>query len=331
MPIDEATRIQRRKERWAQKRAQRALEAGGQIVPAAEAIETPEPESAPVPEPPASPPVAVEAASPPIAEATSFAPANDLRSTQQKPAAFAEVLRTPPDMPRLSEQHAESDAHASPAEDFPAVPPPRAPLSSAPIRAAREGWTKEPILMALLLVALLVLLGNTFFLIRMNGVADRVNAMTKNLPAAVSAVADRPWVAIETVNTVDFTNGGSPVTTLYFINSGRTPAHDFRSVTLGSLRAAKLPPPAIPSKPGPLTTTGVLLPNLLGKLVFFEKTRPLTADEAAKVRNGQYVLWLAGRLDYRDGQGNRHTTTFRYRYNPALGGFNATPDGNSVN
>jgi len=330
MPIDEATRLQRRKERWAQKRAQRELESGGQVTPAAEEVGTPAAESEPAPEPQASPPVAVEVSSPPIVEATSFAPANDLRSTQQKPAAFAEVLRTPPEMSPLSDQYAEPD-HPSSGEDFAPVPPSRAPLPSAPIRPEREGWTKEPILMALLLIGLLVLLGNTFFLIRMNGVADRVNAMTKNLPAAVSAVADRPWVAIETVNTVDFTNGGSPVTTLYFINSGRTPARDFRSVTIGSLRAAKLPPPAVPSKPGPLTTTGVLLPNLLGKLVFFEKTRPLTAEEAANVRNGQYVLWLAGRLDYRDGQGNQHTTTFRYRYNPALGGFNATPDGNSVN
>jgi hypothetical protein len=57
----------------------------------------------------------------------------------------------------------------------------------------------------------------------------------------------------------------------------------------------------------------------------------LTAAEAGDVRNGKYVLWLAGRLDYRDKGKHVHTTTFRYRYNAALGSFVAAPNGNSIN
>jgi hypothetical protein len=74
----------------------------------------------------------------------------------------------------------------------------------------------------------------------------------------------------------------------------------------------------------------MLLPNAGGKLTFFGNTRALTADEAGSVRNGKYVLWLAGRLDYRDKAGHAHTTTFRYRFNPGLGSFVAAPNGNSI-
>jgi hypothetical protein len=57
----------------------------------------------------------------------------------------------------------------------------------------------------------------------------------------------------------------------------------------------------------------------------------LTAEEAANVKKGQYVLWLAGRLDYKDAAGRPHLTTFRYHYDPTLNSFIAAPQGNSAN
>ena len=73
------------------------------------------------------------------------------------------------------------------------------------------------------------------------------------------------------------------------------------------------------------------MPNTGGKLTFFANTRALTAEEATNVKKGQYVLWLAGRLDYKDAAGHAHLTTFRYRYDPALNSFIAAPQGNSAN
>jgi hypothetical protein len=195
----------------------------------------------------------------------------------------------------------------------------------------RGQWTGEPILLALLLVALIVLALDTYFTVRLNGLSDRLTAMAAKSAALPAATGDRPWVGVDSIKTAPFANGGQPVTTVHIVNSGRAAASDLRSNTVGSLRAAKTPAPDIPAKKGPLATTGLLLPNTGGNLTFFANTRALTPQEAASVRSGQFVLWLAGRLDYKDTQGRPHLTTFRYQYNPSLNSFAAAPQGNSAN
>ena len=192
----------------------------------------------------------------------------------------------------------------------------------------RQRWTREPMLVALLLAALVVLVFDTYFTWRLNGLSDRL-AVTSGSAAAVAA--ERPWVGVDSIKTSQFTNGGQPVTTVHIVNSGHEPAYDLRSNTAGSLRAATTPGPSVPAQKGQLAVTALLLPNVGGTLTVFANTRALTAEEAANVRSGQYVLWLAGRLDYRDAHGHPHLTTFRYRYNPALNSFMATPEGNTAN
>jgi hypothetical protein len=178
------------------------------------------------------------------------------------------------------------------------------------------------------LLALIVLAVDTYFMLRLNGLSDRFAAK----PAApVVTAADRPWVGVDTIETAQFANGGQPITTVHIVNSGRQPAYDLRSNTVGSLRAVATAPPEVPAQKGPLATTGVLMPNTGGKLTFFGNTRALTSDEAGNVKKGQYILWLAGRLDYKDAAGRAHVTTFRYRYDPALNSFIAAPQGNSAN
>ena len=191
-------------------------------------------------------------------------------------------------------------------------------------------WTHEPVLLALLMVALIVLALDTYFTWRLNGLSDRLAAATKPAPTAIAS-GERPWVGVDSIRTAQFANGGQPVTTVHIVNSGREPAYDLRSNTVGSLRASSTPAPQVPTAKGPLATTGLLLPNTGGNLTFFANTRALTADEAASVRSGKFVLWLAGRLDYKDSKGHVHLTTFRYRYNPQLNSFIAAPDGNSAN
>jgi hypothetical protein len=235
-------------------------------------------------------------------------------------AAIGDFIRSP--------SHARDDVGGTAST---AEPEPLHAARAAPARRTRSehrSWTNEPVLLAILLVALLVLAVDSYFMIRLNGLSDRLNALSAR---AATPVNDRPWVGTDTITTANFSNGGQPITTLHLINSGRTPATDLRSNTVGSLRTAATPPPDIPKKPGPLATTGMLLPNTGGKLTFFANTRALTAAEAGDVRNGKYVLWLAGRLDYRDKGKHVHTTTFRYRYNAALGSFVAAPNGNSIN
>ncbi|MFL6689213.1 MAG: hypothetical protein ACJ8IR_03360 [Alphaproteobacteria bacterium] len=190
--------------------------------------------------------------------------------------------------------------------------------------------TREPAILALLLVALIMLAFNTYFTMRLNGLSDRLSAMAGG-NAAAGSVADRPWVGVDNIKTTPFANGGQPVTNVHIVNSGREPAYDLRSNTVGSLRSATTAAPDIPGQKGPLATTGLLLPNTGGNLTFFANTRALTAEEAKNVQSGQYVLWLAGRLDYKDARGRPHGTTFRYRYNPSLNAFIAAPEGNLAN
>ncbi len=215
-----------------------------------------------------------------------------------------------------------------------AAPPPFLPPNvehAAQATAPRQ--TNEPVLLALLLVVLLVLAFNTYFTLRLNGLSDRLGAMGSNAAATATPVAtgERPWVGVDSVKTAAFASGGQPVTTVHIVNSGREPAYDLRSNTVGSLRSAATAAPDVPAQPGPLATTGLLLPNTGGNLTFFANTRALTAEEANNVRSGQYVLWLAGRLDYKDSKGHPHLTTFRYRYDPAVGSFIAAPNGNVAN
>ena len=198
-------------------------------------------------------------------------------------------------------------------------------------RQAPRSWTSEPVLLALVLVALFVLIVDSYFMIRLNGLSDRLSAIAAKPATVAPSAADRPWVGADSIKTVDFSSGGQPLTTLHIINTGRTPAMDLRSNTLGRLSSASTSPPNIPTQPGPLGTTGVLMPNTGGDMTFFANTRALTAEEAGTIKSGQNVLWLAGRLDYRDSQGRPHVTTFRYRYDPALNSFVATSTGNSVN
>ena len=209
-------------------------------------------------------------------------------------------------------------------DDMPPVPPPSS-------RPRGQRWTGEPVLLALLAVGLVILAVDTYLTLRLNGFSDRLSRMASTTAAAPVANADRPWVGSDKITTVAFANGGQPITTMHIVNSGRAPALDLRSNTVGSLRAASTSAPEIPSQKGPLATTGILFPNMGGNLTFFANTRALTAEEAANVRSGTYVLWLAGRLDYKDPKGHPHVTTFRYRYNPQMNAFVAAPDGNSAN
>jgi hypothetical protein len=205
------------------------------------------------------------------------------------------------------------------------------PHASVAPPSARRVWTREPVLMALLLVGLIVLCFDTYFTIRLNGLSDRLNAMATKPTAIAAVTTERPWVGPQSVKTEPFAAGGQPITTLHIVNSGRGPAMELRSNTVGSLRSSATPPPEIPSQMGPLANTAILFPNAGGDLTFFANTRALTADEVAGIQSGQYVLWLAGRLDYKDVKGKAHLTTFRYRYDPRLASFTATPDGNTAN
>jgi len=228
--------------------------------------------------------------------------------------------------PSLSSEYGRERPEARHISQDEGMPAPGSHVSR--LRAQR--WTGEPVLLALLAVGLVILAVDTYLTLRLNGFSDRLNAMASRPVAAPVASVDRPWVGPHNTTTVTVPNGGQPVTTMHILNSGRAPALDLRSNTVGSLRSATTQPPEVPNQKGPLATTGILFPNMGGNLTFFANTRALTAQEAANVRSGTYVLWLAGRLDYKDSKGHPHVTTFRYRYSPQLATFVAAPDGNSA-
>jgi len=308
----------------------------------------------PLDQTPASPPGSDAAAH----EDTAPEPAGDSEARPTKPIALAQILANPSYSENLTATAAQTAApvpestieHIEPqpalsnaprafeenhVSEEPPIPQFHGPIAVAadPLDAAevRARPTREPVIIALLLVALIVLAVDTYFTLRLNGLSDRLSELAAKSAAPVVTAADRPWVGVDTVETAQFANGGQPVTTVHIVNSGRQPAYDLRSNTVGSLRAVAAAPPEIPAQKGPLATTGLLMPNTGGKLTFFANTRALTAEEAANVKKGQYVLWLAGRLDYKDAAGRAHLTTFRYHYDPTLNSFIAAPQGNSAN
>lgn len=298
----------------------------------------------------------------PVAQEEEHSSAADSASDsepEKKPIALAQILANPSYAERLrprtetsspiGQPEAERDepapepigattsgaANVSGDEDMMPAPHARSPDYERTIpplppqgAASRVRSTREPLIIALLMIALIVLAVDTYFTLRLNGLSDRLAAKSS---APVVTAADRPWVGVDTIETAQFANGGQPITTVHIVNSGRQPAYDLRSNTVGSLRAVATAPPEVPAQKGPLATTGMLMPNTGGKLTFFGNTRALTADEAGNVKKGQYILWLAGRLDYKDAAGRAHVTTFRYRYDPALNSFIAAPQGNSAN
>lgn len=242
------------------------------------------------------------------------------RSTTQKSFAGEEAAQQPPTPEPEDVAPADSGFESS-------APPPH--LES--LERSRERRSREPVIIALVLAVLVMLLVNTYFIMHLNGLSDRLGAAVASTAAAPVGAGERPWVGVDKVTTVPFANGGQPVTTVHIVNSGHEPAYDLRSNTAGSLRSASTPAPDVPAQKGQLAVTALLMPNVGGNLTFFANTRALTAEEAANVRSGQYVLWLTGRLDYKDSRGHPHLTTFRDRYNPALNTFVATPQGNNAN
>lgn len=339
-----------KEDRERRRRRRKALDEGGQDVAATSASETSDDvtanhEAERLVEDTDS--VPAEAVNPIWHESQSAAESGAAPSSA--PAAVAQILAPPPvsrgntasnpakgpAADPFFARFAEEPVHSAPEPDAPPPPPEQVyadaepPDSSTHDYGRERSWTREPVLLALLLVALIVLAFDTYFMLRLNGLSDRL-AATKPA-AAATATAERPWVGVDSIRTAAFANGGQPVTTVHIVNSGREPAYDLRSNTVGSLRSSATPAPQIPTQKGPLATTGMLLPNTGGNLTFFANTRALTSQEAASVRSGQFVLWLAGRLDYKDSKKHPHLTTFRYRYNPQLNSFIAAPDGNSAN
>jgi hypothetical protein len=350
------------------RRRRRRFDQDTEAEPAATTAESPEvaPEDSADAVPPAAleelPPTALEELPPAPAEAVE--PAEMVTHPQPasppRPVAMAEVIGS--GFPQTI-QTAETDEgsakpnldpffqHATPRTEFhsaesvsapvaephqpppppPPPPPDPAPRLQTPPPAQARSPRRDPVLLALLLAALVVLTIDTYFILRLNGLSDRLSGMAaKSAAGATASATDRPWIGIGGIKTAPFANGGQPVTTVRFGNSGSQPAYDFRSNTVGSLRPSGSPPPDIPAQAGPVASAGVLVPNAEGLLTFFANTRALTPDEAARVRSGQLVLWLAGRLDYRDPRRKQHLTTFRYQYNPSLNSFVAAPQGNTA-
>ena len=164
-----------------------------------------------------------------------------LRASTQAipPNPEAERVETPPETTSATPVYEESVASQEPAissdndQPIPAAADPVA-MSNARIRP-----TREPVIIALLLVALIVLAVDTYFTLRLNGLSDRLSVLAAKSVAPVVTAADRPWVGVDTIETAQFANGGQPITTVHIVNSGRQPAYDLRSNTVGSLRACR--------------------------------------------------------------------------------------------
>ncbi|MGH6982444.1 MAG: hypothetical protein ACREFC_14680, partial [Stellaceae bacterium] len=174
--------------------------------------------------------------------------------------------------------------------------------------------------------------------IAQNGkIADAANrlsdaAMQSNEIANQSfANATRPWVGVDAVEAGTIQAGRPLNIEVRVRNSGRTPSTDVQGLFLVYISPIDNPPALLADQCSSCVKS-VVMPNGVVSYKLSVRDTVMTADEAQRIRDGKDTMWIVGRLDYRDGEGESHTTrSCLYYRNSGIAAFTACSDGNSAN
>jgi hypothetical protein len=145
------------------------------------------------------------------------------------------------------------------------------------------------------------------------------------------ATATRPWIGVDTVEAGPIQPGQPLNIEVRARNSGRTPSTDVQGLFLVYI-SPLANPPALLADQCASCVRSVVLPNGVASYKLSVRDKVMTADEVQRIKDGKDTMWIVGRLDYRDGEGEAHTTrSCLYYRNSGIAAFTACSDGNSAN
>jgi hypothetical protein len=143
--------------------------------------------------------------------------------------------------------------------------------------------------------------------------------------------ATRPWVGVEAVEASTIQANQSLTMEVRVRNSGRTPSTDVQGLFLVYISPLDNPP-ALLADQCPSCVRSVVLPNGVVSYKLSVRGSVMSADQVQRIKDGKDTMWIVGRLDYHDGEGEAHTTrSCLYYRTSGIPAFTACADGNSAN
>jgi hypothetical protein len=169
---------------------------------------------------------------------------------------------------------------------------------------------------------------------------DRISAAVSGLSDAATQAneianqalvnSSRPWIGVDTVETGPVMAGQPLDIEVRVRNSGRTPSTDMQGLFLVYILPVSRPPSLL-RHPCRSCLRSVVLPNGIVTYKLSVRSTVMTADEAQRIKAGTDTMWIVGRLDYNDGDGEPHTTQSCLYYRAsAAAGFTTCDEGNSA-
>ena len=230
-------------------------------------------------------------------------------------------------------------------------PPSPAPVVNFPQRLTlRSPWlTGLTLVIAILGVAGAALLGWQLYLLQgqmkalqtsitqSGQVADAASRLSDAATQAneianqALATTTRPWIGVDTVEVGPIQPSQPLNIEVRVRNSGRTPSTDVQGLFLVYISPIDNPP-ALLTDPCTSCVRSVLLPNGVVSYRLSVRDSVMTPDGVQRIKDGKDTMWIVGRLDYHDGEGEFHTTKSCLFYrSTGIASFTACGDGNSAN
>jgi hypothetical protein len=140
--------------------------------------------------------------------------------------------------------------------------------------------------------------------------------------------ASRPWVGVDTVEAGPVV-ANQPLNIEVLVRySGRTPSTDVQGLFLVYISSIDNPPQLL-NEPCGSCVRGVVLPNGIVSYKLVVRDSIMAPDEVQRIKDGKDTIWIVGRLDYHDADGDTHTTKSCLFYRGGgVTGFSACTDGN---
>jgi xanthosine utilization system XapX-like protein len=141
----------------------------------------------------------------------------------------------------------------------------------------------------------------------------------------------RPWVGVDAVEAGSIQASQTLNIEVRVRNSGRTPSTDVQGLFLVYISPINNPPALLADQCANCVRS-VVLPNGVVSYKLSVRDSVMSVDEVQRIKDGKDTMWIVGRLDYHDGEGEAHTTRSCLYYRATgIASFTACGDGNSAN
>ena len=145
------------------------------------------------------------------------------------------------------------------------------------------------------------------------------------------AASTRPWVGVDAIESSGIEPGQPLNIEVRVRNSGRTPSTDVQGLFLVYISPLDNPPALLVDQCASCVRS-VVLPNGVVSYKLSVRDKVMTPDEVQRIKDSKDTMWIVGRLDYHDGEGETHTTRSCLYYRAGgVSSFTACSDGNSAN